>query len=350
MLTPNHRSFRNLHASAAFTLIELLVVIAIIAVLIALLLPAVQQAREAARRSQCKNNLKQIGLAMHNYHDVFSRLPPGYVDERGSRTIPASDSNRVGHWAWSAMILPQLEYSSLYQLLQVGNRTTAQAVSDTQCRAAMQSRHPVFRCPSDTGPVQNPTVGHAISTNDTNAAGTGIPLAMSNYVASNSTRDIWQNRATDATNGSGGATGAFWRDSNLNFSGITDGLSNTILVGERHYNSVAGTDVGMQAGTLYALRGSRSGDAGGPGPREADGLWGMIAGFGSSLKTINPVWVDTMTQCNYSSRHVGGAHFLLGDGAVRFITQNIQVNNSNSIDSTLEALIGIADGRTIGEF
>ncbi|MEZ6126391.1 MAG: DUF1559 domain-containing protein [Planctomycetaceae bacterium] len=94
-----------------FTLIELLVVIAIIAILIALLLPAVQQAREAARRTQCKNNLKQLGLAFHNYHDIYNTFPPAYVDLRGAGGVPDND----GHWAWSAFILPQIDQSTSFQ-------------------------------------------------------------------------------------------------------------------------------------------------------------------------------------------------------------------------------------------
>lgn len=109
-------SVRSLR-SRGFTLIELLVVIAIIAILIALLLPAVQQAREAARRTQCKNNLKQIGLAMHNYHDIFNTLPPGYI----SRFPNVIVSGEQGLYSWGAMILPQVEQANLYSVLNVGN-------------------------------------------------------------------------------------------------------------------------------------------------------------------------------------------------------------------------------------
>src|SRR5689334_25410189 len=97
----------------AFTLIELLVVIAIIAVLIALLLPAVQQAREAARRTQCKNNLKQIGLALHNYHDTFRLFPPGYVDRNGNPNLTPDNDLGPG-WGWAAFLLPYIDQSPLY--------------------------------------------------------------------------------------------------------------------------------------------------------------------------------------------------------------------------------------------
>lgn len=96
-----------------FTLIELLVVIAIIAVLVALLLPAVQQAREAARRSSCKNNMKQLGLALHNYHDTHFSFPPGYLDQDSYGGFGFVDINQ-GHWAWSASLLPFLDQAPLY--------------------------------------------------------------------------------------------------------------------------------------------------------------------------------------------------------------------------------------------
>src|SRR5712672_3144627 len=101
----------NLRSKRGFTLIELLVVIAIIAVLIALLLPAVQQAREAARRTQCKNNLKQLGLALHGYHDAFQVFPPGYV--AGSPFKDGETDTSPG-WGWPAMILPQFEQGALH--------------------------------------------------------------------------------------------------------------------------------------------------------------------------------------------------------------------------------------------
>src|SRR5688500_480674 len=139
-----------------FTLIELLVVIAIIATLIAILLPAVQQAREAARRTQCKNNLKQIGLALHNYHDIQLTFPPGFIRDG----VANSDG-----WSWGAAILPQLEQAPLYDLLGVSRYRLRDVLAGSnpalatvaQRSAALQTHVPVYVCPSDP----NEGIAHA---------------------------------------------------------------------------------------------------------------------------------------------------------------------------------------------
>ena len=138
-----------------FTLIELLVVISIIAVLIALLLPAVQQAREAARRSQCKNNIKQMGLAFHNYHDVFNTFPPAWIS--GSATGPTNGSTtETGCWGWGAMLLPHLDQAPLYNVVQPGPLTLSQNLAAGGAQAAaLKTPLAAFRCASDVGPGVN---------------------------------------------------------------------------------------------------------------------------------------------------------------------------------------------------
>ncbi|QDT95342.1 DUF1559 domain-containing protein [Gimesia aquarii] len=328
---------RTANQSKGFTLIELLVVIAIIAILIALLLPAVQQAREAARRSQCKNNLKQIGLAIQNYHDAFTTFPPGYVDERGSGGTLADNE---GHWAWSTMILPYIDQAPLYNQMNPGPITASTALNDAVIRTSMQQPLAAFRCPSDTGPTLNGNAGQGIQADN----GTNYELPVSNYIASNNNRTLRQSRSSNGANGGSGATGAFWRDSKLRFRDITDGASNTILVGERSYK--LGTS-NYFAGTLYAAR-----EFGGTnGPEQASGNQGLIAIFGGSTYPINPANPSNVpTRQAFSSQHTGGAHFVLADGAVRFISENIDLNTDNAVNSTLESLIGVADGQVIGEF
>jgi len=327
-----------------FTLIELLVVIAIIAVLIALLLPAVQQAREAARRSQCKNNLKQIGLALHNYHDVYNALPPGYV-------LTPGVADKEGHWAWSAMILPYVELGTVYNAMNVGNTTVAAAMGDTNIRASIQKPQSMFRCPSDA----NAPKTHTLAAYGINVGGTEYGLPVANYIASNNIANIRAQRPTIPQDGRTGGVGAFYENSSVKFRDITDGTSNTFLVGERTYQIRGASQTG--AGTLYAAR-----DWSGKGPAHQglsgapwnQGGWKTIAG--STYSPINNVssWDSSGSQ-TYSSQHVGGVHFVFGDGSVRFISQNIDAGVLNSDGTiantgTLGRLVAIADGLPVGEF
>lgn len=138
-----------------FTLVELLVVIAIIGILVALLLPAVQAAREAARRMQCSNNLKQLGVALHNYHDTHKSMPPGFLPKRNAN---GAKTNNVNLWAWGALVLPFMEQQALHDKLNVGNNHL-ELISSTAgpgtLKEVMQQAIPSFRCPSDVGPPKN---------------------------------------------------------------------------------------------------------------------------------------------------------------------------------------------------
>ncbi len=176
---------RSLRRSAGFTLIELLVVIAIIAILVALLLPAVQQAREAARRSSCKNNLKQLGLAVHNYHDTYRVLPPGYVTQENS--VDAGGNGPRSGWAWNAYILPFMEQGPLYDILQPGRTLASDAAATGASATAMKQPLESFRCPSDVAPVLNSNANQRIhlptETGATTANSTEV--ASTNYLGVN---------------------------------------------------------------------------------------------------------------------------------------------------------------------
>lgn len=289
-----------------FTLIELLVVIAIIAILIALLLPAVQQAREAARRSTCKNNMKQIGLALHNYNETHGCLPSGWVQPSLASTCQANSATTsacLPGWGWSAMLLPFMDQANLYEALNIGS--TQLAVAPT---TESQTIIPIFRCPSDTGSSLNTDRGNH---------------ATSNYKVNYGSRGTGTTINTSPHNAAPG-NGSFWSNSSVRFRDITDGLSNTVLAGETARGVAGGTTYNGAIWVGYFDNG-----------KTASCVWKMEDHVGARINGTSP-WA-------FSSRHVGGAHFLLGDGAVRFISENIN-------GATYEDLGRRADGNVLGEF
>jgi prepilin-type N-terminal cleavage/methylation domain-containing protein len=288
---------RNLVRRRGFTLIELLVVIAIIAVLIALLLPAVQQAREAARRSQCKNNLKQWGLALHNYHDTYNVLP-----------VQTSYGPAVQyHWSWMSMCLPYIDQANLYNQADFTRDGLSTVVNGSgfSNRQIIQGKLVQALCPSD------PTAGTPLARTD---AASGIVLGLTSYAASvgdhiNSTTATG---APVASNGYGnGATSSAtcrgvisrygW---SATFADISDGLSNTFFVGEVVPAWCNWQDWGHQSFVTTAQ---------------------PINFRNRDFQTTPPIVTGSNADVSiaFRSRHDGGAHFVLGDGVVRFISENI---------------------------
>lgn len=331
-----------------FTLVELLVVIAIIGVLIALLLPAVQQAREAARRMQCSNNLKQFGIALHNYHDTFGNFPPGYLLQDLSGSGLAYNGTGSS-WGWGAQILPFIEQNSLADSLSVGSQSLTNALNNTTLVALMKQPIQAFICPSDTAP--NPNTGHVLLKSSGSES-----VATSNYIGNN-TSHKWHSggRLTGYAPGEGGGwtgpdaihapTGIFWRNSKIGMRNITDGTSNTIAIGERSWRlnnpAAAGTpfvcDAGIAIGTAHN--------------NEQLTIRHVLGGGAVPINFAN-------NECKYgfSSRHPGGAMFVLCDGSVRFISETINHTPSASSaggtfnNSTFEKLLSREDGQPIGDY
>lgn len=277
--------------SRGFTLIELLVVIAIFAILIALLLPAVQQAREAARRTQCKNNLKQVGLALHNYHDTHRIFPIG---------------NLVGRsFTVQSYLLPYIDQASLYNLLNF-NYPNYCFYNDVPSNNIYATKVLAYSCPSD------PTMP-AVCTDQTQTLGAGDYYFTGSYF---------------------GVEGKAWNDlSGIFYStslgspvlirDIIDGTSNTLLMGERGAPS--------NLGTGWMLCAYGAGDNG-----DTDNLLSTAVGLG-------PGKSDGTHNNHFWSYHVGGAHFAMADGAVRFLSNNISY-------SLFQNLSTKAGNEVIGDF
>jgi prepilin-type N-terminal cleavage/methylation domain-containing protein len=266
-----------------FALVELLVVIAIIGVLIALLLPAVQAARESARRCSCCNNLKQVGLAMHLHHDTYGRLPAGW-DGYDASGRPLA----LGYpgWGWAARILPFIEQANVEKNL-INYQLPATDPANSQARLFLIK---TFRCPSDTGDVK------FLNRDEESGNGT-LEFATANYVG------VWGTTDTHVCGTLPAGTqctsdGCLFHNSSTRFADILDGLSQTFLVGERNSRLDYSTWVGT-----YDVN---------------DCSPGRIVGTASYPPNSQASDIH-----NFSSEHPSGTHFLLADGSVRIVPETI---------------------------
>jgi len=329
-MTRNSYSHDNNSRHNGFTLIELLVVIAIIAILVALLLPAVQQAREAARRSACKNNLKQIGLALHNYHDTHKVLPPGY-----QRYLPYSSVSTFDGpgWGWGAMILPQLEQTAMYDALRMDERVLAETADILQYT---QVSLPVFRCPSTPGGMINENLMSS-------SADEGFALAT--YKGVFGDKNTQYNESTDdcpLVLGScvSGGNGAFSANSSTKFRDVTDGLSNTVVIGEIAYGPNGTVN---SSGTLIDYEGTVWAGVSSTSSRSNVAVIQTFRGQTSSGSPSTLYRINGTNAHSFSSHHDGGAQFVMGDGAVRFISENVDSSIVNDLSAG-------ADGQVLGSF
>jgi prepilin-type N-terminal cleavage/methylation domain-containing protein/prepilin-type processing-associated H-X9-DG protein len=294
----------------AFTLIELLVVIAIIAVLIALLLPAVQAAREAARRAQCINNLRQLGIALHNYHDAVGAFPPGYL----SLMDPVTFDNDGPGWGWAARLMSQMEQSPVFNSI---NFVLGIEAPDNQ--SARLTVLASFLCPSDAWRMDIFTVVDSTTTG-TNPGAPICNVASSNYVGSVGSGDPsslypYIIDADDQPPGRDNGNGLFFRNHSVTVAQISDGTSQTFAAGERGQNLSRASWTGAvtnAAVPLVALQGEAGLDPEGGGAL-------VLSHTGEGHGPNSPSGLAHGDQ--YWALHPGGANFLFADGSVRFIKE-----------------------------
>jgi len=335
----------------------LLVVIAIIAILIALLLPAVQQAREAARRTQCRNNLKQLGLALHNYHDNFNQFPMGYVDIVGGKTDPTSGTG----WSWMTFILPYLDQAPLYN--QFNFNYTPYSCAVMPCAAAATGNQllvgtalAAFACPSDVKP--------RVDTQNSGAAASGWGTAAAATSSYQGCRGAFEG-ATCTVSGTAitlhpRMNGLLRVDGTIGIRDVTDGTSNVVAVGEVRWTPLitdinGATNVGSQRQFIYGSITNQGGPDCTVTGANSNGPHLHLRATHHSPNS--PQIAASNLDDNFHSLHVGGAHFLLTDGSVKFISQNID-NTATSYTAALvngpygtyQRLGSINDGQVIGEF
>lgn len=317
----------------AFTLVELLVVIAIIGILVGLLLPAVQAAREAARRMECSNNLKQIGLSCHNYHDTYKTMP--WNNDLGNSTVPGSPRRQWNQLSWLVASLPFMEQQPLFDKIVINNQNTV-TQQPVEIREAVVSS---FLCPSNpqdkirTGQVPGYRWGDAANT--TTAAGTdyvgnmghvwsgwkdcgavpeftgSAPTTKPNmFVKGSNPGTPWVNG--ESLGEQGRINGVFRYHGSVNFAAVTDGTSNTVLAFE---------DMHWRGGNVVGQFDYNNGD---------DSAWmsplGAINTMRNPINNKNPAWLQGAgdRRCHSpSSQHPGGMQCALVDGSVRFIPETV---------------------------
>jgi len=313
----------------AFTLIELLVVIAIISTLIGLLLPAVQKVRSAAARTQCQNNLKQLGLALHNYEGANGRYPVGYLSTPGNGFRDSQTGDWGPGWSWLVYLMPYLEQDNLYRSLRLDLPCW-----DAANAAAVKTPVPGFLCPAATG--NTPTVG--VTDLSMNVWQNAV-FARANYVHNVGWNDIWSSPAT--TNYDDpvlGCNGVMYRNSKIRVADVTDGLSNTVFAGERTPYLADAVWAGVVPGAKhYSYNQFASSGTGGPGINYDNAGSYVGANSGPSIyespQVIHPPNSALGHTDQMHSQHAGGANVLFGDGSVRFIRETIPLSLFRDLSS-----------------
>lgn len=278
-----------------FTLVELLVVIAIIGVLVALLLPAVQAAREAARASQCKNHLRQLGIATHQYHDTMGRLPAGWL---------ANKPEGVPGWGWSPALFPYLEQANLSEN---GIRRQV-AIADRSNQEARETPITVLFCPSDPNPKVATIFGGGAEEEEEEHEEEGHEHGAARHIETSGTPLLRIARTnfvgvfgiSEVEDAPGAGEGVFYFQSRTRFAEITDGLSNTVIVGERSAKLGNSVWAGVVQGANAAMA--------------------RVVGIADHPPNHPDHHFD-----DFTSYHPGGVHFAFGDGSVQRLNDQIDM-------------------------
>jgi prepilin-type N-terminal cleavage/methylation domain-containing protein/prepilin-type processing-associated H-X9-DG protein len=304
MTTNLDNRFKERSRSPGFTLVELLVTISIIGVLVGLLMPAVQSARESSRRSSCENNIKQMGLACIEFEVQTKHLPSGTLHSKDD-----GDPTGVAGFGWSAQILPYLQQEALYTHLTLPGGELNDVLQSDLGKQLAQVPLTVFRCPSDTGYYLNsdrPFGGAKYAFHNSDGSTTDLTVAKSSYIGNYGTRFVTPDQIANQKLDS---FGVMWQDSKCSDAMITDGSSNTILVGERKSEDWAGTWIGVRE-------------------YNDDSDCGLRQALGISNVKINTKTDDARR--GFSSHHPGGSLFVFCDGHVEFIADDIDFNQDGA--------------------
>jgi prepilin-type processing-associated H-X9-DG protein len=310
--------------------VELLVVIAVIGILVGLMLPAVQAAREAARRMECSNNLRQMGIAFHNYHGTHTCFPPSYLIQPGGGGIhgtphPATRDAGPG-WAWGSLLLPFLEQGNLQDHLNY-----ELPCWDPANQPATETQLQVFLCPSATDSTEPMKVKDA-------SGNTLAVFGRSCYVANAGQEEPWL-YAVDSYLGV--ADGPLYRNSPTRIAHIKDGTSNTVFLGEHHPVLSDKTWVGVPPNAVVCPKPDFAFSPCEPGAILVNAHSGPCSA--ASPPVIHPPNSPVCAPCQMYAEHPGGCNVMLGDGSVRFVSEMIN-------QLTWAALSSSAEGDLVGDY
>ena len=304
----------KIRGKTGFTLIELLVVIAIISGLIGLLLPAVQRVREAAARTQSQNNLHQLGVALHGYHNIENRFPPGYQSGMPGSAVPSTDA--APGWGWGAYLLPHLEQDAIFGQLQMDKPCWSAANA-----AAVKHAPKVFRCPAA------PNVGPTMKVK--NDSGSVLAeFGISHYVANNGQDETWAYDIPDHSGLKG--IGPFYRNSRTSVNSVTDGVSNTVFIGE-HTSVSDKTWVGVVPDASVCP----VNDAMYPFTACDAAATLVLCHSGQAAAEPGVVHPPSFPTCHVCQMYAPwkGGNVLFGDGSVRFIATSINLDTWAALSS-----------------
>lgn len=321
-----------------FSIVELLVVLGVIALLLALILPAIQQSRESARRLKCQNNLKQIGIALHSYHDTHKCFPPGYSP--GPVNVDGTWPHHYSGYSWATHILPYLDQASLFGELAVNSKSLEARLFEPDAANLVQTQLSVFQCTSDlagdtfeTAPM-NPKLRPLNRAPGNGLDGPAVFGASSSYVGNSGyfevyhpaapTSDIYVASYQKKTRPN---NGLFFTGSHVRIADISDGTSQTLAIGERAWYSGSSMWVGSSN-----VRGALPGGAGVCLGRVFWRINELPDPPGILITPGNKEWIrggGTAREA-FSSYHAGGANFLLADGSVRFLSEFMESRPTTS--------------------